>query len=101
MSVQTTDTCISYLRSAIANAPSQPGRIAPDLLGWRVGEAGHYVCAPCAGRILARGCNLPPPADPVWAGEAQGECVCHPLPRNAAGADTETELSDRGMFGDY
>ena len=77
MSVTATDTCISYLRNALSGAPGHPGNIAPDLLGWRVGEAGHYVCAPCAGRILARGCRLPTPAEPIWDGQEQSECVCH------------------------
>lgn len=39
---------------------------APDLRGW-TDALGVYLCALCAGRIMARGCSLKSPATPDWA----------------------------------
>ena len=67
-----------YLRDAAEHAPRDPGPMAPDLRGWWT-PAGWYVCARCAGRIMARGCQLPRGAKPVWRSkpEPYGTCsVC-------------------------
>ena len=58
----------TYLKNAIDGAPLTPGRIAPDLRGWWTSD-GYYLCASCAGRIMARGCkiDLHGKAEPVWA----------------------------------
>ena len=66
---------LDYLRRAIAHAPIDPGKMAPDLSGWFAGpDRQWYVCARCAGRIMARGCHLPRPAEPVWADQPRGVC---------------------------
>jgi hypothetical protein len=64
---------VKMLRGFLANAPKDPGPIAPDLLGWCLPDY-HYVCASCAGRIMARGCRLPAKSTPVWRGMAAGVC---------------------------
>lgn len=56
---------VTYLREAIAHAPKSPGDVAPGLLGW-VTPDDHYVCAKCAGRIMARGCQIPRGSTPIW-----------------------------------
>ena len=65
------------LRLTIEHAPAEPGPIADGLLGWLT-TAGVYVCAFCAGRIFARGCNLPDSSRPIWSDQTTqpGECCC-------------------------
>lgn len=61
-------TALDTLRKFIADAP--PALRAPDaLLGWESGPEKVFVCARCAGRIMARGCQLPSPAVAVWEGD--------------------------------
>ena len=60
---------------AIEYAP-ESGPYAPDLVGlWTAG--GWFVCAPCSGRIIARGCShvLVKP-EMVWKDSKQGRGVC-------------------------
>ncbi len=64
-----------YLKTAIEHAPRDPGRLSPELRGWRTAD-GLFLCPVCAGRILARGCRLPQGTDPVWESDAAGDCVC-------------------------
>ena len=54
------------LKEAIEYAPAS-GPTAPDLIGvWT--HDGWYVCAPCVGRITARGCgHLFKGGEQVWA----------------------------------
>lgn len=68
---------VSYLRTAIEHAPRDPGKLAPNLRGWFTPD-GYYVCATCAGRIMARGCQLPRGSNPVWKDrpEPYGVCEC-------------------------
>jgi hypothetical protein len=49
---------LEYIRNALENAPAKGIKTAPDLLGNWLAD-GHYVCAKCIGRMLARGCSLP------------------------------------------
>ena len=56
---------IQYLKSAIEHAPQNPGQLAPNLIGWKTPDD-VYVCAKCAGRIMARGCRLPSESEPIW-----------------------------------
>lgn len=63
------------LREFLSNAPLTPGKVAPDLLGWRT-KLKNLLCVSCAGRILARGCSIPQGSTPIWTGqEWGGECV--------------------------
>lgn len=67
---------VEYLRDAITYAP-RLARSAPGLRGhWT--PNGNYVCAECAGRIVARGCGLPRDSAAVWmdSPEPYGVCVC-------------------------
>ena len=57
---------IEYLRKAIEGAPANAPQSAEHLRGWKVGPEQVYICASCAGRILARGGQLPKPALSVW-----------------------------------
>ena len=57
---------IEYLRKMIDGAPVNTPQPAEHLRGWRVGPEQVYICANCAGRILARGGQLPKPALSVW-----------------------------------
>jgi hypothetical protein len=65
------------LKDAIEHAPKNPGKLAANLRGWWTPD-GYYVCAACAGRIMARGCHLPNCSNPVWADkpEPYGVCCC-------------------------
>ena len=68
------------LLNRLENAPPEPGTIAPDLRGWWT-PLGWYLCARCAGRVMARGCCLPSGSAPVWADKAEpfGLCIgCEP-----------------------
>lgn len=73
---------VEYLKSAIEYAPKKTGPIAPLLRGWWLtvnegeGEVCYYVCAECAARIMARGCQLPGNPQPVWRDRAEPFGVC-------------------------
>ena len=56
---------IDRYREWIEYAPVDPGPQAAGLLGWTDG-LGCYLCAHCAGRIMARGCQLVAPAVATW-----------------------------------
>lgn len=71
------------LRRFLEHAPPCP-TIAEGLRGWRVEIASEihpsatrqiFVCADCAGRIMARGCSIGS-ASPVWT-MGDGECEVH------------------------
>ena len=64
-----------YLRNALQYSPASSGPIADNLRGWWTPN-GWFVCAKCAGRMLARGCNLPAGSEPVWKDRADpyGDC---------------------------
>lgn len=66
---------VKALRMFIEYAPTDPGPMASDLLGWWTPD-GYYVCARCAGRIMARGCSLPTGSDPAWVDTPIGVCCC-------------------------
>jgi hypothetical protein len=62
--------------AALEHAPQDAGRIAPGLRGWWT-PAGWYVCAHCAGRILARGSVAATRGSTaVWADQAAPYGVC-------------------------
>ena len=65
----------AYILRALEHAPKTPPSAA-GLRGFWIGE-GWYLCAGCAGRIMARGCRLPEPAVPVWTDRPEpfGECL--------------------------
>lgn len=50
----------------IEHAPRDPGPLAGNIRGWWL-PPGEYVCAHCAGRIMARGCQLPRGSEPAWS----------------------------------
>lgn len=64
--------------TAIEYAPSS-GPTAPDLMGVWTPE-GWFVCAPCVGRIIARGCgDVLSKGEQVWRDreeDARGVCLC-------------------------
>ena len=64
---------LARLQTALEHAPANPGPIAPGLKGWNT-EAG-YVCALCAGRIMARGCSIGKPVTPIWDDNKGKTCV--------------------------
>lgn len=70
-------TEVERLRHAIEHAPQDPGKIAVGLLGWNFDD-GNFVCAHCAGRIMARGCRVPPNSHDVWknVNKPAGPCCC-------------------------
>lgn len=64
------------VRSALEHAPPT-GRTQPGLVGWWLGTNElWYLCAKCAGRIAARGAQIPQPATPVWADPPEPRGVC-------------------------
>lgn len=65
-----------YLKNALEYAPKSPGKQAANLRGWWT-PLGWYLCAACAGRIMARGCGMPRGSEPVWTDrpEPYGTCV--------------------------
>lgn len=71
MSIDTAE----YLRDAAKYAPKSPGQLAQNLRGWWT-PAGWYVCATCAGRIMARGCAMPADITPVWKDKPEPYGVC-------------------------
>ena len=74
--MQTIKQFTTSMLSAIEFAPpAAPG--APGLQGFfcPVEDGDAYICSPCAGRIMARGCALPD-STPVWTDEPIGTCVC-------------------------
>lgn len=76
-----TDITHDAIKQACAHAPTT-GRTAPNLLGvWVTGTVGDwYVCAPCVGRIAARGASqVLRGASQVWRDGASlvvGVCMC-------------------------
>lgn len=64
---------LDQLRTAIEHAPRDPGRLSPELAGWRT-PGGLFVCPHCAGRIMERGCRLPTGSDPVWDKDPADSC---------------------------
>ena len=74
---------INDLIETLKDSPREPGRINPDLLGWRT-PAGNLLCAHCAGRIMARGCRLPDGSVPIWSDghfSLCGTVAAHPVAR--------------------
>ncbi len=67
-------TTAQIIREQLANAP-ETAPANPALKGWWIG-AGYFVCSSCAGRLMARGCKLPAPTEPVWIepGMIFGDC---------------------------
>jgi hypothetical protein len=67
---------VDYLRLAIEYAPADPRQMAANIVGWWT-TIGNWVCAHCAGRIIARGCRFPP-ALPHWKDDVgpRGVCCC-------------------------
>lgn len=66
---------LAYLQRAIEHAPKRPGQLSGTLEGWTVD--GLYLCAFCAGRIIARGCNLPRSVEPIWVcDDVKHEACC-------------------------
>jgi hypothetical protein len=61
--------------AALEHAPKEPGTLAKKLRGWWT-PTGWYVCAKCAGRIMARGCHLPNGSTAVWKDRAEPYGVC-------------------------
>jgi hypothetical protein len=71
------------VRSVLEFAPVNPGPIAPGLRGWwhKTDDGEVYLCARCAGRMLARSFNLPRGMEAVWTDKPEpfGVCVgCEP-----------------------
>lgn len=64
---------VASLRRALEFAPRDPGPMALDLLGWWTPD-GCFVCARCAGRIMARGCSIPRESKPCWRDQTPGTC---------------------------
>ena len=65
---------LDYLHKAIEHAPADPGQMAATIKGWEV-ENGVYLCARCAGRIMARGCRVPD-CLPVWSDNPAVSLCC-------------------------
>jgi hypothetical protein len=65
------------IREALEHAPAS-GPVAPDLRGVWVEDGGWYwyVCAPCVGRLIGRGCGHLTRGEVVWAGGAEPYGVC-------------------------
>lgn len=69
-------TELEYLRRAIEHAPQRTNPPIKGLMGWKTKQGQLFVCAECAGRIMARGCRLPE-VTPIWD-DAKGEtCWLH------------------------
>jgi len=68
---------MTTLKTSLADSPKSAPPGPADLVGWRSGPESVYVCSECAGRIMARNCNLPSPAIPVWADGEAGTCQIH------------------------
>jgi hypothetical protein len=71
-------TTLETLQRFIEGAPLNPGPLAADLTGWLVPDVG-FVCARCAGRIMARGCLFPRDAEPCWRGTGNARLPVCPL----------------------
>ena len=57
------DELLDILKYA-PKAPATAG--GGGLIAWRLPNDAQFICAHCAGRILARGCRLPEGVTPVW-----------------------------------
>ena len=64
----------TLLREAIEFAPPS-GPVAPELRGVWTAD-GYYVCAPCVGRIMARGCGHLVRGEQVWLDRPEPYGVC-------------------------
>lgn len=73
-----TDT-ITLLREAIEYAPPA-GRTAPGLRGVWLDNSTVFVCAPCCGRIIGRGCGHLLRGWQAWDEDPVGACVTCPTP---------------------
>ena len=71
---------LDLYREWLEHAPRDPGPIAGDLMGF-VDGLGYFICARCAARIMARGCTLQRPCNPVW--DAMGD-TCDLCGKNGA-----------------
>lgn len=71
-----TEAEVELLKRFIEHAPQNPGVLSDELAGWWT-PAGNYVCARCAGRIMARGCQLPRGTEPAWNDQPTGVCCTH------------------------
>lgn len=68
---------VATLQRYLEGAPLDPGPLAPNLLGWNT-CALNFVCAHCAGRIMARGCRFVDVL-PCWKDgdrKPAGPCCC-------------------------
>jgi hypothetical protein len=92
-----------FIREALEHAPAQPATPPPaNLRGhWLTGEASHapgvyalhYVCAHCAGRLIARGVSLGR-AEAVWKDRPQSPTcpdLCHSQCTGCATPPTDHE----------
>lgn len=76
--------CLQYFKNALEFAPKKFTPPPKGLRGyWVPGECGnlYYLCATCAGRMIARGCSIGRNAVPVWSNtpEPYGVCIgCNP-----------------------
>lgn len=69
---------VDTLKRFLEHAPRDPGTMAPDLVGWWItcDDGLRYLCARCAGRIMARGCSIGQ-CEAVWdvsPGKITGIC---------------------------
>lgn len=67
------ETVEEFMNRAIEHAPpaTEPD---PKLRGWWIKD-GHYICSPCASRVMQRGVKLPE-AMPVYRDRPEPYGVC-------------------------
>ena len=65
IAIESADPTISYVARALEFAPDATHALKEELRGYR-GPEGHFMCASCVARMLARGCLLPRRSTPVW-----------------------------------
>lgn len=74
---ETAADVVQRLKEFLEHSPKSPGTLAPTLHGWLTHPDQLFVCAVCAGRIMARGCQLPRGSEPVWTDQnVKGKCCC-------------------------
>lgn len=79
--MMTKSDAIRQYRGWLEHSPTDPGPMAPDLLGW-LDPSGCFICAHCAGRIMARGCSLDTGSVPVYAARPPSPCdLCGKEPK--------------------
>jgi hypothetical protein len=83
---------VASLRRAIEYAPRTIPAPAEGLLGWWTPD-GAFVCATCAGRVMARGCALPRGSEACWKEQPFGVCCTCPSDQLDGGAYMQ-DLSD-------